>query len=210
MPRRTGKRSATLGFRVKTGRAIVVALAGPAANPRILYRREVQLCDPKVPESHQPYHSGVMPFAPASAKAVARGRKAAERVSIAVMKSLKLELEAEEARLAAVTLVVASKPNLAKLASAHVRAHALEGILFREVLEVGARACRVPSAVVLEREAAALAAAALRRPEGELRRSLAEFGAQIGRPWRAEEKSAALGAWLALASHTGRSKKDTL
>jgi hypothetical protein len=199
MPRRSGKRLAALGFRVKTGRAIVVALAAPAANPQILFRREVQLCDPKVPESRQPYHGGIMPFVPAAPHTVARGRKAAEKTAVAVVKALSAELHAAGYPLAGVTLVVASNPDIHRIGSPHVRAHALEGILFREVLEAGARACRVPSAIVLERQALAHTASALRRREGDLRRSLAQWGAQIGSPWRAEEKSAALGAWLALS-----------
>jgi hypothetical protein len=200
MPRKTGENRAALGFRVKTGRAIVVALAAPGSDPRILFRREVQLSDPKVPESRQPYHGGIMPFVPATAAAVARGRKAAERVSVAVVKELVEELKAAGCRLTSVGLVVASNPNPAKLGSEHIRAHALEGILFREVLEAGARACRVPSFRLLEREAAARAAGALGRPAAGVQRTLARFGAEVGRPWRAEEKCAALGAWLALVA----------
>jgi len=192
-------RFATLGFRVKTGRAIVVALAAPAATPHILFRREVQLCDPKVPESRQPYHGGIMPFVPATPAAAARGRKAAERAAIAVVKALSVELQAAGYRPAGVALVVASNPDVKRLGSPHIRAHAMEGILFREVLEAGAQACRLPSAILLEREALARAATALRRRETDLRRALTEFGAQIGSPWRAEEKSATLGAWLALS-----------
>jgi hypothetical protein len=184
---------------VKTGRAIAVALAGPAKNPRILLRREVQLCDPKIPQSRQPYHGGIMPFVPATPKAAARGRKAAERVAVAVVRELAEELRSAGFRLSGVGLVVASAPDVSKIGSAHVRAHALEGILFREILEAGARACRVPATLLLEREALARASAVLHRSESQLRLAIAKFGAQIGRPWRADEKSATLGAWLALS-----------
>jgi hypothetical protein len=199
MARRSGKRLAALGFRVKTGRAIVVALVAPAAKPQILFRREVLLCDPKVPESRQPYHGAIMPFVPAAPHAVARGRRAAETTAVAVVKALNAELHAADCRLSRVALVVASNPDVNRIGSLHVRAHALEGILFREVLEAGARACRVPVTIVLERHALARASAALRRRESALRRALTEFGVRVGRPWRSDEKSAALGAWLALS-----------
>ena len=204
MRSRTASGPASVGFRVKTGRAIAVALAGPVSNPRILFRREVQLCDPNVPQSRQPYHGGIMPFVPAAPEAVARGKKVALRVGIAAVRELTEELRAAGLKLGGVGLVVASKPDLAKIGSSHVRAHALEGIFFCEVLEAGARACRVPAALLLEREALARASAGLGRREGELRHVLARFGEEIGSPWRAEEKSAALGAWLALRSR-GRS-----
>ena len=198
MPRNATAR-ASLGFRVKTGRAIAVALLGPAGNPRILFRREVQLCHPDVPESRQPYHGAVMPFVPAKPEAVARGKRAAQRVTIAAVRQLAKEVRATGFRLGGVGLVVANNPDVAKIGSSHVRAHALEGILFREALETGARACRLPTALVLERDALARAAARLRLRPGEVRRVLAQFGEKIGSPWRADEKSAALGAWLALS-----------
>jgi len=190
---------AALGLRVKTGRAIAVALAGPAAHPRFLFRREVLLCDPEVPESRQPYHGGIMPFVPASTQAAARGRKAAERVAIAAARALAAELRLAGYRPAGMTLVVASNPDVSRIGSAHVRAHALEGILFREVLQAGARACRLPVRVFLERESLTRASTRLRRTPAQLQRLLAEFGTQAGRPWRTEEKSAALGAWIALS-----------
>jgi len=196
--RRNSGGDATLGFRVKTGRAIAIALAGSAAQPRILFRREVPLCDPKVPESRQPYHGAIMPFVPSTPQAAVRGRKAAERVAVSVVKSLREELRKAGHSLHAITLVVSSNPDVSKIGSAHVRAHALEGILFREVLEAGARACRLPSQTLLEREALSRAAAVLRLTPAAVQKALAQFGSQAGRPWRAEEKSAALGAWLAL------------
>ena len=198
MPSPAAARLAAIGFRVKTGRAIVVALAGPASAPRLLFRREVPLCDPKVAESRQPYHVAIMPFVPAKPAAVARGKKAAQRVAIAAVRQLAKEFAAAGTKLVAVGLVVASNPDVNRIGSSHIRAHALEGILFRKVLQAGARACRVPSILILEREAVARAAAGLRRPAGELRRTLARFGKEVGSPWRAEEKCAALAAWLAL------------
>ena len=200
MARHSNRPAAALGFRVKTGRAIAVGLAGPANNPRIVLRREVQLCDPKIPESRQPYHGAIMPFVPAKPEAVARGKKAAQRAAIAAVRELAEEFRAEGLRLVAVGLVVASNPDVTRIGSSHIRAHALEGIFFREVLEAGARACRVPATLVLERKVLSRASADLGRREGELRRALARFGEEVGSPWRADEKSAALGAWLALAS----------
>jgi len=187
-----------LGFRVKTGRAILVALAGTAANPLLLFRREVQLCDPRVPESRQPYHGSAMPFTPAPPQRIASGTQAAHRVGVAVVRALTQEMRASGMRVAGVTLIVASNPDITRIGSAHVRAHAQEGILFRKVLEASAHACRLPAQVLLERQALEHAAATLRRTPAQLQQSLAEFGRQAGRPWRTEEKSAALGAWLAL------------
>ena len=139
-----------------------------------------------------------MPFVEAAPEAVRRGKKAAGRVAVAAVKALRDELKSSGHSLRAVALVVASNPDVSKIGSAHVRAHALEGILFREVLQAGARACRLPAQVLVERESLAHVSAVLRLTPAQLQRTMGEFGQQAGRPWRAEEKSAALGAWLAL------------
>ena len=48
---------AAVGFRVKSGWATAVLLAGPAAAPRVVDRRVIELSDPAVPTSRQPYHA---------------------------------------------------------------------------------------------------------------------------------------------------------
>ena len=50
---------ATIGFRVKSGWAAAVLLAGPVAMPRVLEHRVVELSDPVVPASRQPYHAEI-------------------------------------------------------------------------------------------------------------------------------------------------------
>jgi hypothetical protein len=45
-----------LGFRVKSGHAIAVALRGPGSAPAVLARLVVELSDPAVPAIRQLYH----------------------------------------------------------------------------------------------------------------------------------------------------------
>ena len=47
-----------VGFRVKSGFAIAVTLEGPASAPSAVSRRLIEMSDPKVPETRQPYHDG--------------------------------------------------------------------------------------------------------------------------------------------------------
>jgi len=47
-----------LGFRVKSGFAIAVVLRGPASAPGAIAREIVELSDPDVVETRQPYHHG--------------------------------------------------------------------------------------------------------------------------------------------------------
>ena len=190
---------AAIGLRVKTARAIAVLLAGSAARPRTLARREVPLADPALPDTRFPYHAVLELPERESAVVVARLRGAIEKIAAAAVAELAAELRSAKLRPVGVGLAVSSVVDPATLGNLHVRAHASEGRLFREVLEGGARRLRLPCLVLLEREALGRASAALRRPEAKLRETLTALGKEVGRPWRADEKAAALAAWVALS-----------
>ncbi|MGA7870989.1 MAG: hypothetical protein WCA22_08820, partial [Candidatus Binatus sp.] len=74
-----------IGFRVKTGRATAVVMAGPATAPRVLSRRSLQLFDPAIPESYQPYHAEPELAAAESARVVPNALKAVERVALSAL-----------------------------------------------------------------------------------------------------------------------------
>jgi len=46
-----------VGFRVKSGWAAAVVLSGPSSSPSVLHSRRIELSDPAVPESRQPFHA---------------------------------------------------------------------------------------------------------------------------------------------------------
>src|SRR5437016_5594444 len=91
-------------------------------------------------------------------------------------------------------LVVGSVIDPASIGNDHIRAHALEGQLFRTALERAARRGRVPCATHVERGLYEAAAARLKRTPAELKRRVAELGWAVAGPWRAEEKTATLAA----------------
>jgi hypothetical protein len=97
-------------------------------------------------------------------------------------------------------LVVGSVIDPATIGNDHIRAHALEGQLFRTALERAARTARVACATYLERTLYETAATRLRRPAAELKRVVAVLGSALDGPWRAEEKAATLAAWMGLRS----------
>jgi hypothetical protein len=182
----------SLGFRIKSGYAIAVVLAGPAASPTVVARRIVELSDPGVAETKQPYHDG-FGTEHADPREIARRVKIIERCAKKSIGALLKEAPATRAG-----LVVGSVIDPQQVGNPHIRAHANEGKLFRTVVEDTLRSHGIACDVIVEKQLAAKAAAGLRRPEGDIRRALAEFGKTIGGPWRAEEKAAATAAWLAL------------
>jgi hypothetical protein len=90
------------------------------------------------------------------------------------------------------------------LANPHFRIHALEGRLFRRVVENGARQRGISSAVWRERDLYAAAAELLSRSEQKINDVLQAVRPPVARSWRAEEKAATLAAWLVLAGEPSR------
>jgi hypothetical protein len=191
-------RIVAIGFRAKTGRAICVALAVPADAPELVWRGEIALADPAVPETGAPYHQ-VMELPREEWPAAVQPLVARiERVASAAVAALIHTLGAGGANVRALGVAGSTDRSLARIGNEHIRAHAAEGILFRRVLESAARqnrlACRgFDDKQVLELAAAELGGAA------KVTAHLKLLGAQAGPPWRADERAAAAAAWLALA-----------
>ncbi len=183
----------TLGFRVKSGWAAAVLIAIAKKAPAVIDSRVIELADPDMADSRQPYHAGFGTAQTDTAK-VARLVRGIERFSRRRVAALLDEYRAEHpVRSAAV--VVASLTDPATIANQHMRAHASEGRLFRTVLVDGLEHCGLRVRVVLEREVYELLGKALRRSPSQAKTQVAALGAGVGR-WRAEQKVAAAAAWL--------------
>ena len=189
--------NAALGFRVKSGWAAAVLLAGPVESPRILDRRVVQLCDPAVPESKQPYHARMGTLQTDEAK-VQRLRKVVAQAAQASVSEWMKEIQKHDQQIGRASLVVGSNIDPARIANDHIRAHALEGRLFRTVLQEALSSGGLSCSVIVEREIYERAAAALKRTEKDLKQSLTQLGKSLDGPWRADDKLACLAAWMAL------------
>jgi hypothetical protein len=95
-------------------------------------------------------------------------------------------------------LVVGSQVDPDSIANPHIRAHAFEGQLFRSVLKEALQAHHIRTEVLIERDAYAQGALKLKESNEYVRRVIQNFGQATQGPWRAEQKLAALGAWVAL------------
>lgn len=190
---------AALGFRVKSGWATAVLIAGPVSSPSLLDRRVVLLSDPAVPESKQPYHAALDVPEKDGRKIVETLRRIVERAAKRAVTDLLKDSSGAGRAVRAAALVVGSQVDPATLHNEHIRAHALEGQLFRTVLEDALRSYGIPCSVLVEKTAYGTAAAELGHPESEAKRVVAALGDAHDGPWRAEEKLAAVAAWMMLA-----------
>lgn len=186
-----------LGFRVKSGWAAAVILSGSARSPQLCEVRRIELSDPRFPETRQPYHAAI-------GKLESDMRKINRRVSVVrsaaqhAIKTLLARWSQNGYTIRNAVLVVGSQIDPDAIANPHIRAHAFEGQLFRCVLERALQGHHIHTEVVIERDAYSKAAVELKQSTDELRRVIQDLGRASGGPWRAEQKLAALGAWLAL------------
>jgi hypothetical protein len=165
---------------------------------QVLDRKVVELSDRAMPDTRQPYHAKMSTLETDAAKIDRRRKAIVEAANRSVSAFLK-DCRDNGHRVAAAGLVVGSDIDPAKVANPHIRAHALEGRLFRTVLEDALRSQGLGCLVIVEKHAYATGAEFLRRSQDDLRRVVGQLGRSLGGPWRADEKTAALAAWVALA-----------
>lgn len=195
-----------LGITVKSGWASVVLLVGPPTLPRVADSRRIELSDPATPESRQPYHVGF-----GTARSV--GRELSRLVGSvkqfgrqSVTGAIR-DYQTIDKQVRGLGVVVGSLTDPGTIANDHIRIHALEGQLFRGVVEDAAAENRLRCSVWRERDLYALAAGILNRSKPELRATVTAFGHDVEGPWRAEQKAAALAAWVVLAKGTATKEK---
>ncbi|HEV3080354.1 MAG TPA: hypothetical protein VGY66_11265 [Gemmataceae bacterium] len=188
---------AAIGFRVKSGWATAVLIAGSLKSPQVRDRRRIELSDPAVAGTIQPYHAGMGKLQTDEAK-IEKLRKIIQRAANQSARQLVKEYRDRQFHLCAASLVVGSDIDPDRISNPHIRAHALEGRLFRTTLEDALKACGLPCSVIVERNAYHQAETILKRPVNDLKRTVTELGRHLPGPWRADEKTACLAAWLAL------------
>jgi hypothetical protein len=198
---------AALGMRAHSGWAVVVVVAGPSSAPAAVDRRRIEIADPDITGSTQPYHAAAELDVRKAERFIERcahnSSLLAERAVRAVVDDLK---ERGHKVLCGGILLGSGRPlpRLATILSSHALIHTAEGELFRGALTEAVERCGVQVKGVRERELWARGVEDLSRPLDELQRYVAEMGRPIGAPWRQDEKHAALVAWLTLADASGR------
>lgn len=189
---------AALGFTVKSGWACVVLVRGPLASPRVIDSARVELSDPASPESRQPYHDG-FGTARASGATLESLLASVRTFGAHSVAAVIARHEGTNQPLSGAGIVVGSLAEPQSIANDHIRIHALEGRLFRGVVERAVSQCGLPYSVWRERDLYAAAAEILHRTEADVRAAVASQKHSVSGPWRAEHKAAATAAWMVLA-----------
>jgi hypothetical protein len=192
-----------IGWRVHSGWASQIALAGPLAGLTVVARRRVELVDPAVPGSRQPYHAArALPLA-AAERWIGGCRDATRRLARRELEATVDGLRRQGYRTVACGLLDSSArplPALAAVLASHALVHTAEGELFRQALVAASQDEGFPVTRMRERDLLDLGAATLGIAPERIQQHLAQIGATLGPPWRQDEKLATLIAWLALAA----------
>jgi hypothetical protein len=190
---------AAIGLKARTGRAIAVVLSGPANAPQLIKRSELILTDPRLPATFQPYHEVMdLPWKE-SEKKVSPFVRAIEKVAANALAELIHELRAQGLAVSGVGIVGSADRDLSKIGNYHIRAHAAEGLLFRQVLESAAQTNKLAHRSFVEKTLLAQAASERHRTVAQLNKQLKSIGEFAGPPWRSDQRIAATAAWLVLA-----------
>ncbi len=193
--------AAALGVRSHSGWAAYVVLAGDPKEPDIIARGRMQLCDPSVPGTKQPFHE-VEPMAfPAAEKFIARCAASTTALADDAVAEIR-----RRTRVTACCVLTASGkplPDLKHILASHSLIHTAEGEFYRDAIDRACTRQKIAVRRVRERDMETelhklpIAAAAAKA-------RVAEFGKQMGPPWTQDEKLSACGAWLMLAFSPSR------
>jgi hypothetical protein len=183
---------------VKSGWAAVVLLTGSPKSPRVADSRRIELSDPDNPDSRQPYHAT---FATARSRGpeLSGLLRSVRRFGTQSVTAVIRDYRANGHTLEGAGVIVGSTIDPERIANEHIRIHALEGKLFREVVEKATTAGGLTCSVWRDRDLYQVVTDALRQGEPRVRDTVAAMGRGVAGSWRAEQKAATLAAWAVLA-----------
>jgi len=191
---------AALGFKLHTGWAMLVALAGQPGEIRIQFRRRIELLplDESVPRFV--YHKAAELPLPQATALVKRAREASRKAARSVIEDVLSELDSRGARAEVGGVLSGSTTvpdDLSRILGSHLLIHAAEGALFQRAIVSVCESCGLAVTVAREREVWSRAAAAWGLAELGLRQEIDALRTSVGSPWSADHKTAAAIAHLA-------------
>lgn len=194
-----------LGFAPHSGWAAVVAIGGTRVLPLVLARERLELADASLAGAKQPYHAiEALPLEKARERLVKFQASAARLAAAGLRMLVQTARAAGIEPLAAGILDSAGRDGatLEAILASHALIHTADGNHFREALGAACTAQKLPFTRIRQRDLASEAARELKRAPQELTAAVARLGREVGAPWGADQKGAALIAWLLLARGT--------
>jgi hypothetical protein len=197
-----GAQTAAFGFSAHSGWAAMVVLGRAASELSVLARSRVELIDDHDPESKQPYHA--VEFLPVE-EAAGRLREYLEVAVGLAYAAIETQREAVRQRgyqVKSVGIIESAgrkEGSLSSILKSHALIHAAEGDHFRNALSAAAQGLSLRVNRIRARDLEDHAVSRLRLPRKSMLDTVNDLGRQVGPPWGADQKRAALLAWTLLA-----------
>jgi hypothetical protein len=199
------KEPAAIGLRAHSGWAALVAVVEAPRGIEVVERRRIEIADPAIPGSRQPYHEAEGLSVQKAARLLDRCERGAGRLAQEAFGEVLEGLAREGRKPRACGLLLSSGrplPALEAILASHALIHTADGEHFRAALSRASESFRVPVVPIREKEVWDRASAELGVARGVLERRIREMGRALGPPWTQDQKLATLAAWFALASNT--------
>jgi hypothetical protein len=200
------RRPAALGCAAHSGWAAVVAVGTVDGRPRLLARERILMAGANDQRAKQPYHTVEPLPIEEAAKRLAAYATAAETMARQAIQHILDDLAKDGHREIGLGILESAGRKgtaLASILASHALIHSADGDHFRDAIARAAAACGLPTTRVPARDLEAAAADAIGEPVETLRATVKDIGREVGPPWGADQKAAALLAWLVLARGAG-------
>jgi len=194
---------AAIGVRMHSGWGALVAVANSGGAMEVLERRRVAVTTPGTPGVSQPYHFAKKLELAEAEKFLGNSFAASKRLALAAVRDVVGELRDRQYRVVGSAVLLASGralPPLAKILASHALIHAAEGEFFREVFSKACEGLDLSVSGIRERDLEECVQTTFGKAATRMRRQISTVGRSLGRPWTADQKTAALAALIVLGS----------
>ncbi len=204
--KRVAIKRAAIGVRAHSGWAVVVAVGEASGAPEVLARErvsvvELSMIEPGIRGAKQPYHNVMEWKTPAAEKYLAKCASIGERMAGAALRRMADELHVRGYSVAGCAVLTGRGrplPVLAQILAAHPLIHTAEGIFFRRVFQDACERLGWRVTGVREKELDEQAKLVLGKDAARAKKKIASMGKIVGAPWTADQKMAALAAWMVI------------
>jgi hypothetical protein len=179
----------------------MVVLGGTTAAPKLLDRSRVTLIDERDPDAKQPYHAVEFLCIEEATGRLDGYLSVATRMAQASIEAQAEKLKKLGMALKSVGILESSSRKdlaLTSILASHALIHAAEGNHYRNALSAAAEQLRLEVCRLPGRALEAHATKCLRQPRQRLLDTVNGLGREVGPPWGADQKQAALLAWTLL------------
>jgi hypothetical protein len=193
---------AAIGFCMHSGWGALVAVSNDRAL-EVIDRRHIVVAEASVPGSKQPYHHAENLELKEAEEYIARCSAASRQLASAAIYEIRSKLDRSEYRIEGSAILMAAGrtlPSLEKILASHALIHAAEGEFFREVVHQACKDRGIAVTRLRERELEDRTNQTFGNRARQVKQRISGFGKHLGPPWTQDEKIAALGAALILAS----------